>query len=677
MTSRLSDAVLFDTVLVANRGEIACRIIGTLRKLGIRSVAVYSDADRGAKHVALADLAVRIGPASVRESYLNIDAVLAAAAASGAHAIHPGYGFLSENAEFAIACAAAGIVFVGPGVDALEIMGDKIRARKHVASHGITVIPGVAEPGLSDEQLTIAAESVGYPLLVKPSAGGGGKGMEIVRGPDALPAALATARRLAGAAFGDDTLFLERLVSPARHIEVQVLADGAGNVIHLGERECSLQRRHQKVIEEAPSPLLGPDARARIGEAACAVARSVGYTGVGTVEFLVGNDNPDEAFFIEMNTRLQVEHGVTELVTGVDLVEWQLRVAAGEGLTLRQGDIRLHGHAIEARVYAEDPERGFLPSTGNVLSLHEANGSGVRVDSSLLPGLDVSPDYDPLLAKVMVWGEDRATAIALLDRSLAATTVLGVGTNIEYLRLLLADPDVRDGSLDTGLIDRRLAELAFRQPDDALYAAAALLEHAARWDAASAGHVPEPWSRPSGWRIGEPRPSCYSFAAAAGSSVDVSVVGPPSDATVALERSYRARLSIAGDILSLELDGTLQSFHFARDGHTVWLGQAGFSRAVRLRGREEQLVAAVSVDGPRSPDVRTPMPGTVVGLAVASGDTVEEGQTILVVEAMKMEHRVTASTSGTVTLTVSQGDVVRSDQVVASLQPHEHEGTHQ
>ncbi|HEY8912254.1 acetyl/propionyl/methylcrotonyl-CoA carboxylase subunit alpha [Lacisediminihabitans sp.] len=667
MTTALVTPAPFDTVLVANRGEIACRIIGTLRRLGIRSVAVYSDADRGAKHVALADLAMRIGPASVRESYLNADAILAAATASGARAIHPGYGFLSENAEFATACAAAGIVFVGPAVDALEIMGDKIRARKHVAEHGVAVIPGIAEPGLSDEQLAVAAESIGYPLLVKPSAGGGGKGMEIVREPGALPAALAAARRLAVAAFGDDTLLLERLVSPARHIEVQVLADGAGNVIHLGERECSLQRRHQKVIEEAPSPLLSPDARARIGEAACAVARSVGYTGVGTVEFLVGNDDQDEAFFIEMNTRLQVEHGVTELVTGVDLVEWQLRVAAGQALTLRQGDIRLHGHAIEARIYAEDPERGFLPSTGSVLALREATGAGVRVDSSLLPGLVVSADYDPLLAKVMVWGEDRAIALALLDRALADTTVLGVGTNIEYLRLLLADPDVQSGRLDTGLIDRRLPELVFPQPDDTLYAAAALLEHKARWDAPPVGTASEPWTHHSGWRMGEPRPSRYSFAAEAGTAVDVSVVGQPSDATVTLGRPHRARLQVSGDGLTLELDGVLQSFRFARDGQTIWLGRAGFSRALRLRSREAQLVAAVAVDGPRSPEVRTPMPGTVVGVSVASGDTVEEGQTILVVEAMKMEHRVTATMSGTVTLAVTRGDVVRSDQVVASV----------
>jgi acetyl-CoA/propionyl-CoA carboxylase biotin carboxyl carrier protein len=666
----VTTALLFDTVLVANRGEIACRIIGTLRRLGIRSIAVYSDADRGAKHVALADVAVRIGPASVRESYLNADAILAAAAASGARAIHPGYGFLSENAEFATACAAAGIVFVGPAVDALEIMGDKIRARRHVAEHGVAVIPGVADPGLSDEQLIAAAESVGYPLLVKPSAGGGGKGMEIVREADALPAALATARRLAGAAFGDDTLFLERLVSPARHIEVQVLADGAGNVIHLGERECSLQRRHQKVIEEAPSPLLGPGARARIGEAACAVARSVGYTGVGTVEFLVGDDDAHEPFFIEMNTRLQVEHGVTELVTGVDLVEWQLRVAAGQALTLGQGDIRLTGHAIEARIYAEDPERGFLPSTGSVLALREATGAGVRVDSSLLPGLVVSADYDPLLSKVMVWGQDRATALALLDRALADTTVLGVSTNIEYLRLLLADPDVQGGRLDTGLIDRRLPELAFRQPDDELYVAAALLEHASRWNA-PLGKVTEPWTHHAGWRLGEPRPSRYSFAAAAGAAVEVSVVGRPDDATVTLGSVRHARLQVSGDGLTLELDGVLRSFRFARDGQTIWLGRGGFSRALRLRSREEQLVAAVAVDGPRGPEVRTPMPGTVVGVSVTSGDTVEEGQTILVVEAMKMEHRVTATRSGTVTLAVTRGDVVRSDQVVASVASHD------
>ncbi|PTT67664.1 acetyl-CoA carboxylase biotin carboxylase subunit, partial [Arthrobacter sp. HMWF013] len=367
---------LFGTVLVANRGEIACRVIRSLRSLGIRSVAVYSDADAGARHVREADVAVRIGPAAATGSYLKIAAIIQACRDTKAEAVHPGYGFLSENVEFARALEQAGITFIGPGVESLNIMGDKIRSKNHVAGYGVPVVPGIAEPGMTDAELMDAAAGVGFPLLIKPSAGGGGKGMHIVERPEDLEATLATARRVAASAFGDDTLFLERLVRTPRHIEVQVLADNHGNVIHLGERECSLQRRHQKVIEEAPSPLLdslndGGATRARIGEAACQAARSVHYSGAGTVEFLVSDEAPDEFFFMEMNTRLQVEHPVTEMVTGVDLVQWQVRIAAGEVLTVAQSDVVLQGHAVEARVYAEMPERNFMPSTGMILALDE------------------------------------------------------------------------------------------------------------------------------------------------------------------------------------------------------------------------------------------------------------------------------------------------------------------
>ncbi|MFI5061179.1 MAG: acetyl/propionyl/methylcrotonyl-CoA carboxylase subunit alpha, partial [Actinomycetales bacterium] len=430
----------FHTVLVANRGEIACRIIRTLRRLGIRSVAVYSDADGEAPHVALADVAVRLGPAPARQSYLDVTAILEAARATGAEAVHPGYGFLSENAEFAAACEQAGVVFIGPGVRALDIMGDKIAAKREVEAHGVPTIPGIAEPGLTDEDLIAAAEQIGFPVLVKPSAGGGGKGMQVVRSAAELPEALHAARRVAAAAFGDDTLFLERLVDTPRHIEVQVLADRHHHVIHLGERECSLQRRHQKVIEEAPSPLLDEATRDRIGRAACAVAESVDYVGAGTVEFLVSDASPGEFFFMEMNTRLQVEHPVTELVTGLDLVEWQLRIAAGEPLTLVQDDVRLSGHAVEARVYAENPERSFLPSDGTVLALHEPSGAGVRVDSGLQAGNAIVTEYDPMLSKIIAWGEDRRTALARLDAALADTAILGAVTNVHWLRTLLADP---------------------------------------------------------------------------------------------------------------------------------------------------------------------------------------------------------------------------------------------
>jgi acetyl-CoA/propionyl-CoA carboxylase, biotin carboxylase, biotin carboxyl carrier protein len=674
---------MFNTVLVANRGEIACRVLRTLRRMGIRSVAVYSDADRAAKHVMMADSAIRIGPAPAQLSYLSIEAVIAAAKASGAEAIHPGYGFLSENAEFANACAQAGIVFIGPGVRALEIMGDKIRAKAEVSARGVAVIEGTVGAGTSDADLVAAASGIGYPLLVKPSAGGGGKGMQRVNGADALPAALATARRIAAAAFGNDTLLLERYLDTPRHIEVQILADNAGTVIHLGERECSLQRRHQKVIEEAPSPLLDDATRARIGEAACEVARSVDYRGAGTVEFLVSAAAPEDFYFIEMNTRLQVEHPVTELVTGVDLVEWQLRIAAGEPLTM--GTLPLVGHAIEARVYAENAARGFLPSTGTVLLLdepeqHEQFGqhSGVRIDSSLLPGLTIGGDYDPMLAKVIAHGGDRAEALRKLDAALAGMTVLGVHTNIEFLRALLADDAVRAGDTDTGLIERALPGIRFRQPDPAMIAAAALQVHSARSAAAR-----PPWHQPTGWRIGAPRESRYQFAIGATEFVDVivghsAVVGTPDAAIVTVgdgPPTAARLLPLQDGAVSVEFDGQERVIRLAQEGRSLWLGDRGFSCELVLRTREEQLAdllaSTTRAVGAASPDVRSPMPGTVVAVEVAAGDTVSVGQVLLTVEAMKMEHKLLAPMAGVVETTVTPGDLVALDQVVARISPPE------
>lgn len=647
----LFDTPLFDTVLVANRGEIACRVIRTLRELGIRSVAVYSDADRDAKHVRDADAAVHLGPSAPQASYLNIPAIIEAARSVGATAIHPGYGFLSENADFARACDAAGITFIGPGVAALELMGDKIRAKEHVSAAGVPVIQGVSSPGLSEDQLEAAARELGFPILVKPSAGGGGKGMQPVLQDSELHEALATARRVAASAFGDDTLLLERLITAPRHIEVQLLADGHGAVIHLGERECSLQRRHQKVIEEAPSPLLSAETRARIGEAACTVARSVGYSGAGTVEFLVSDDAPDEFFFMEMNTRLQVEHPVTECVTGIDLVAWQLRIAAGEHLTIAQENVVMSGHAIEARVYAEDPESGFLPSTGTVLALQEARGPGIRVDSALLDHGVIPPDYDPMLAKVIAWGSDRDEALMRLDRALAETTVLGVRTNIEYLRALLADPDVRSGALDTTLIERRLPGLAFRHPDDRmLVAAARFLE---RQRAAKDGAAV--WSANTGWRIGGSNAGVrYRFATAA------------TDRTTVLLRGDSATV----DGRSVDV-AKVDEFECARDVDTLWVGQRGFSWPLRIVDRAaeiRELLAAIEIVGkPITPEVRSPMPGTVVTIAAADGDTVEPGDTVLTVEAMKMEHKLLAPVAGIVRSTARPGDTVKLDQVVATI----------
>jgi acetyl-CoA/propionyl-CoA carboxylase biotin carboxyl carrier protein len=450
---------LFEAVLVANRGEIAVRVIRTLRALGIRSVAVYSDADAGSPHVMAADDAVRIGPAPARESYLSIPAIVAAARRTAAAAVHPGYGFLSENAEFARACAEAGLVFVGPPPRAVAAMGDKIQAKTLVAAAGVPVVAGRAEPGMTDADLVAAAGEIGYPVLVKPSAGGGGKGMRLVTAPADLPAALVSARREAAAGFGDDTLFIERYVSRPRHIEVQVLADTHGAAIHLGERECSLQRRHQKVVEEAPSPLLDEATRERIGAAAVDVAKAVGYAGAGTVEFIVSGDDPERFYFMEMNTRLQVEHPVTEMVTGIDLVAEQIHVAAGRPLSLAQSDVHLMGHAIETRLYAEDPDRGFLPSGGRVLAVAEPSGEGVRVDSGVAAGQVIGTDYDPMLAKIIAYGPDRAAALARLDAALARTVVLGVRTNIAFTRALLAQPDVVAGRLDTTLLERHLDTL--------------------------------------------------------------------------------------------------------------------------------------------------------------------------------------------------------------------------
>ncbi|EKF22958.1 acetyl-/propionyl-coenzyme A carboxylase alpha chain [Mycolicibacterium hassiacum DSM 44199] len=654
-------AKAFDTVLIANRGEIAVRVIRTLRRMGIRSVAVFSDADANARHVAEADAAVHIGPAPARRSYLDIGAVVDAARRTGAQAVHPGYGFLAENAQFAAALAEAGIVFIGPSAAAIETMGDKIAARAAVSAFGVPVVPGVSEPGLTDEALIAGAADIGYPVLVKPSAGGGGKGMRVVHDPAELPAALAAARREAASAFGDDTLFIERFVTNPRHIEVQVLADGYGNVVHLGERECSLQRRHQKVIEEAPSPLLDAATRARIGAAACDTARSVSYTGAGTVEFIVSADRPDEFFFMEMNTRLQVEHPVTELVTGIDLVEQQVRIAAGEKLPVGQDDITLTGHAIEARVYAEDPGRGFLPTGGTVLGLAEPTGPGVRVDSGLALGTVVGSDYDPMLAKVIAHGADRAQALRTLDRALAETAVLGVGTNIEFLRYLLADADVVAGRLDTGLLDRRLPDFRPADPDDrTLIAAGAYL-----WLRAWPDPVGDLWAVPSGWRIGEPAPVSYRLRA--GQRTDhVYLTGTPGSATARVEdgESHMLTAALTGDRLTVTLDGLRTDYLVAAADGQLWLAGPDGTAVI-----EEVREAPVRPDDEHSGDAEltSPMPGSVVAVGVTDGQRVRAGTVVVTVEAMKMEHALTTPVDGVVELLVAVGDQVKVGQPLARV----------
>ena len=648
MTSRA-----FSTVLVANRGEIAARVIRTLRRLGIRAVAVYSDADVGALHVRLADEALRIGPAAAAESYLSIPALIDAARRSGAEALHPGYGFLSESPELARACADAGIVFIGPGPEAMTVMADKIAAKQTVAARGVPTVPGTSGHGLGDEELIAAAVTVGYPLLVKPAAGGGGKGMQVVAAESELAPALASARRVAASAFGDDTLLLERLVETPRHIEVQVMADRHGQVIHLGERECSLQRRHQKVIEEAPSALLTPAQRARMGEAACEVARSVGYEGAGTVEFLVSDRDPDAFFFIEMNTRLQVEHPVTEQVTGLDLVELQLRIAAGEPLPLRQEHVVLRGHAIEARIYAESPARGFLPATGTVLDLEQPGGEGRRWDSSLAPGLVVSGDYDPMLAKAIATGADRAEALARLDDMLAEACILGLDTNVDFLRGLLARPEVQEGRLDVELIDRLGAPEA-EEPDDTDRTAVALF----RRPAAGAG----PWRAADGWRAG-------TDSARGRASADPRVISE--------QKSVLSRAD--GHRYALTHEGVTETVRLAADpdGATVWLHRAGRTLAIdapdRATALARRLAARERAAGPVSPEVRAAMPGTVVQVAVRDGETVDAGALLATIEAMKMEHPLTAPFAGTVRIALQPGHLVRRDQVLATIEPHPQE----
>ncbi|MEO5874566.1 MAG: biotin carboxylase N-terminal domain-containing protein [Streptosporangiaceae bacterium] len=627
---------MFQSVLIANRGEIAVRIIRTLRRLGVRAVAVHAADDAGAPHVRLADEAILI------PSYLDADAVLDAARLTGAEAVHPGYGFLAENAAFARACEAAGLVFVGPPASAIETMGDKIRAKQTVSAAGVPVVPGRNESGLTDGQLIEAALEIGLPVLLKPSAGGGGKGMRLVRTEADLAEAIASARREALGSFGDDTLLAERFVANPRHIEIQVFADAHGNTVHLGERECSLQRRHQKIIEEAPSPLLDAAQRSRMGASAVAAARAVGYVGAGTVEYIVSADRPADYYFMEMNTRLQVEHPVTELVTGLDLVELQLRAASGEPLPFTQEQVSLTGHAIEARVYAEDPARGFLPTGGRVLLLGEPEGA--RVDSGVAEGSVVGSRYDPMLAKVIVHAPDRETALRRLGGALGSYTLLGVGTNIAYLRSLLAHPDVVAGRLDTGLVER--ADLPTPQDHDWVLATAAVEHMRALRPAGD-----DPWDLADGWRLGGPAWTTWQLTVDGGEPVAVSV------------RGTQVRV---GD--TLVTGGRTAPYQIAWDGGTLWIGRDGGAWAVREAERAAGGGAAAVAGG----ILRSPMPGTVLAVKVAGGDTVEAGQPVVIVEAMKMEHTVTAAIAGTVSrLPVRAGDQVALDAVLAEITPEE------
>ncbi len=651
---------MFHTVLVANRGEIAVRVIRTLRAMGLRSVAVYSDADAGARHVRDADVAIRIGPAPAAASYLSVDAILDAAARTGAQAVHPGYGFLSENAAFARALARAGLIFVGPPAAAIEAMGDKIRAKSTAAAAGIPVIPGSDGRACDDDALAVAADALGYPVLLKPSAGGGGKGLRVVCRAQDLREAISSTRREARGAFGDDTLLVERFIGTARHIEIQVLADAHGAVVHLGERECSLQRRHQKIVEESPSVLLDAVTRTRMGQCAVAVAKAVGYTGAGTVEFIVPADTPDQFFFLEMNTRLQVEHPVTELVTGMDLVAYQLRIAAGEPLGLRQDDVAADGHAVQARIYAEDPANGFLPTGGRVLQLREP--AGVRIDSGLRVGDTVSSDYDPMLAKVIAHGPDRDTALRRLDAALAQISILGVGTNVAFLRGLLADADVQAGKLDTGLVERRKTRSA-SLPRDVLAAAAlrALLA------LEPTGPVVDPFALPGGWRIGEPAWTRWRMQASGSEPVEVRTRGRAATAELVVGEGAPSRASAwwdDGDLI-VTLDQITRRYTCAVDGAAVWFGRDGHSWELH---EQQPLDAARRPEQDAAGTVHAPMPGTIIAVDVAEGQQVTAGARLLVLEAMKMEHVLTAPIDGVVReLRARPGTTVERDTVLLTL----------
>jgi len=634
---------LFSKILIANRGEIACRVMRTARRLGVATVAVYSDADAGALHVATADAARRIGPAPARQSYLDIAAILAAARDSGAEAIHPGYGFLSENAEFAEACAAAGLVFIGPPPGAIRTMGSKSAAKALMEAAGVPVVPGYHGDDQSPARLAEEAERIGYPVLIKAVAGGGGRGMRIVAGKGEFARALDGARREAQGAFGDDRVLLERYLPRPRHIEVQVFADTHGNTVHLFERDCSIQRRHQKVVEEAPAPGLSAAQRKALGEAAVAAARAVGYVGAGTVEFVAAAG----AFhFIEMNTRLQVEHPVTEAVTGVDLVEWQLRVAAGEELPLRQRDLALRGHAIEARLYAENPARGFLPATGTVTGLRLAAGEGIRIDTGIRAGDAVTPFYDALLAKIVAWGEERETARRRLAAALGASAVAGLATNLGFLARLAGDAEFAAGAVDTGYIERRGEALTAPRPVPREAVAAAALQ---RLGTAAAA---EPWERGDGWRLNLP----------------------------AAPRSLRFRCGEAEIAVTARRDGGGWRLDIAGDSAPADPGRAiVFGDEVTLGGESWRLVPVDPLAPPDAAELAAgrltaPMPGRVAQVLVAEGAAVRRGEALMVIEAMKMEHTIAAPRDGVVArLAYAVGDPVEEGAELVALAPHDDE----
>ena len=631
------------TLLVANRGEIARRVFRTAKRLGMRTVAIHSDADAGLPFVGAADLAVRIGPAAARESYLDVDRVVAAARECQADLVHPGYGFLAEDPRLANALARAGITFVGPPPEVLALLGDKARAKAIAEQANAPLLPDARGEDQRDEAFLSAAQRIGYPVMVKPVAGGGGIGMHLVSEERGLRDALARARRQAAAAFGDERVFIERAVTRPRHVEVQVLADSHGSVVALGERDCSAQRRHQKVIEESPSPAVDDALRGRLEAAALAIAREAGYVNAGTVEFLL--DEEGSFFFIEVNARLQVEHPVTEAVYGVDLVEQQLRIAQGERLSVAP---RARGHAVEARVYAEDPANGFAPSTGRLV--HVQWPVGVRVDAGVEQGSLVTRHYDPMLAKIIAHGRDRASALDALGRALDRTTVLGVRTNLPFLRALVAHPDVRAGRIDTGLIDRELARLAPRDagpPAEALaIAAAAVIDE--RVTTADAG---DPWAALGAWRAGGERAGSVNVGERA---LRVVGDGPYRVGDLTVQRTDEPGTWTIGDERAIA----------ARDDGSMWVAWRGLTHEIALEPAER------GVDALAAAEVTAPMPGVVLSVEARDGQRVSRGDLLAVLEAMKMEMRVEAPGAGTVTKVLcAPGQQVARGQRLVEFEP--------
>ncbi len=642
---------MFNKILIANRGEIACRVIKTARRLGIKTVAVYSEADAGARHVRMADEAVFIGPAAARESYLVIDKIIAAAKQTGAQAIHPGYGFLSENEDFCHACDEAGIVFIGPPVSAIHAMGSKSEAKKLMEKAGVPLTPGYhgdnQEPGF----LNVQADAIGYPVLIKAAAGGGGKGMRLVEKSEDFLDALASCKREAASSFGSDHVLVEKYLTRPRHIEIQVFGDTFGNVVYLFERDCSVQRRHQKVLEEAPAPGMTLARRAAMGKAAVDAAKAVGYVGAGTVEFIANQDGT--FYFMEMNTRLQVEHPVTEMITGLDLVEWQLRVASGEPLPLAQEQLAINGHALEARIYAEDPAKGFLPSTGKLMHLATPEeGMHVRVDTGVEEGDEISPFYDPMIAKLIVWDVNRDRALARMLQALAEYRVVGVANNIEFLSRLTACPAFANADLDTGLIER---EKDYLFPEDGgatreawlAVALAELLREQERAALAAARH-PEPaspWHLRDGWRVNSDAVRTLIFRLG------------DEQKTLSIENLGKA-FRIVVDGVASSVSGSINPRGLLRaefDGlrTTATVVVAGERRHVFGQGRAWQFAAVDPLHhsgegGGAEGGLLAPMPGKVIALIAAEGAMVEKGAPLLILEAMKMEHTITAPAAGTV-----------------------------